>query len=244
MSSIEIVSSILQPDRFPPNIVSEKKRNRLVWAGQYQQHPAPLEGNLIKRSEVRYFGGRDPKTGDMDISLPRMSEGERWLMKIISCDAAFKDLKTCDYVAVGVIGIPQQFPRRRMLLDVVNDHLDMDATEAVIRRKREQWGPINAVLVEDKANGPAVVSHLKKNVTGVIEVNPEGGKVARFFAAAPEWQAGDWYIDRTAAWAEPFVQQITIFPNAAHDDMADMMSQAAIYLQNSALSSWAKFARG
>jgi predicted phage terminase large subunit-like protein len=83
---------------------------------------------------------------------------------------------------------------------------------------------------KDKANGPAVVQRLKINVPGVIEINPQGGKAARMFAAAPEWQGGDWYVDRNAAWTEPFIQQITMFPNAAHDDMADMMSQASAWL--------------
>jgi hypothetical protein len=45
-------------------------------------------------------------------------------------------------------------------------------------------------------------------------------------AAAAEWQAGDWYVDRNAAWTEPFIEQITIFP----DDQADMMSQASAWL--------------
>ena len=36
----------------------------------------------------------------------------------------------------------------------------------------------------------------------------------------------------TAAWTEPLIQQLTTFPNAAHDDMADMMSQASIWLQS------------
>jgi phage terminase large subunit-like protein len=56
-----------------------------------------------------------------------------------------------------------------------------------------------------------VTLRLKVNVPGVIEINPQGGKVARMFAAA-EWQAGDWYVDRNAAWTEPFVEQITLFP--------------------------------
>jgi predicted phage terminase large subunit-like protein len=64
----------------------------------------------------------------------------------------------------------------------------------------------------------------------VQEVNPQGGKTARMFAAAAEWQAGDWYVDRNAAWTEPFIEQITMFPNAKHDDMADAMSQAAAWL--------------
>ena len=49
-------------------------------------------------------------------------------------------------------------------------------------------------------------------------------------AAAPEWQAGDWHVDRNAAWSAPFIEQITTFPNGAHDDMADAMSQAATWL--------------
>jgi predicted phage terminase large subunit-like protein len=66
----------------------------------------------------------------------------------------------------------------------------------------------------------------------VIEINPLGGKTARMFAAAPEWQAGDWYVDRNAAWTGPFVEQITTFP-AGHDDMVDAMTQAASWLLQS-----------
>jgi hypothetical protein len=44
-----------------------------------------------------------------------------------------------------------------------------------------------------------------------------------------EWQAGDWFVDRNAAWTEPLVEQLTMFPNARNDDMADMMSQASAW---------------
>jgi predicted phage terminase large subunit-like protein len=85
-------------------------------------------------------------------------------------------------------------------------------------------------LIEDKANGPAIIQRLKVNIPGVIEVNPEGGKVARMYAAAASWQSGDWYVARNAAWTEPLIEQITMFPAARHDDMADAMSQAAAWL--------------
>lgn len=75
-----------------------------------------------------------------------------------------------------------------------------------------------------------MTQRLKANFPGVIEINPEGGKVARMFAAAPEWRAGDWYVDRNAAWTEPFIEQITMFPNARNDDMADMASQTTAWL--------------
>jgi predicted phage terminase large subunit-like protein len=213
---------ILQPERFTPNIVAEKQRNRMVYAGQYQQRPAPLEGNLIKRSEVKYYGGRDPLTGEVDEKL-----SDIFNRKVISVDCAFKDLVTSDYVAILAVGVKG---RKRFVLNVVNEHLDAAATEAAIRGQRLQHPDASAILVEDKANGPAVIQRLKANVAGVIPVNPQGGKIARMFAVAPEWQAGDWYVDRNAAWAEPFIQQITMFPAAAHDDMVDAMSQAGIYL--------------
>jgi predicted phage terminase large subunit-like protein len=213
---------ILMPERFPSATVEQLKGRRLSWSGQYQQRPTPIEGNLIKRNEVRYYGGIDPRTGQPDEKLP-----ENFDRKVISVDCAFKDVATSDFVAIGVIGIKG---RKRYILNVVNKHLDAAATEAEIRRQREVHRPISAVLVEDKANGPAVIQRLKVNMPGVIEINPQGGKTARMFAAAAEWQAGDWLVDRNAAWTEPFIEQLTMFPNAAHDDMADMMSQASAWL--------------
>lgn len=226
---------VLQPERFTPKVVEDKKRSRLVFAGQYQQRPAPLEGNLIKRSEVKYYGGIDPMTGQLDENLPPVIGGSRFDRVMISVDAAFKDKDDSDYVAILTVGVRN---RKRYILDVVNEHLDVNATELVIRRKREQFGA-TAILVEDKANGPAIVQRLQNSLPGVIEVTPEGGKISRVFAAAPEWQAGDWYVDRSAAWAEPFIQQITMFPTAANDDMCDAMSQASIWLQaNRSVEQW------
>jgi predicted phage terminase large subunit-like protein len=50
------------------------------------------------------------------------------------------------------------------------------------------------------------------------------------YAVAPEWQAGDWLVDRNAAWTEAFIDQITVFPKGRNDDMCDAMSQAACWL--------------
>jgi len=216
------VGTILMPERFPQSTVEQLRSRRLVFAGQYQQRPAPVEGNLIKRSEIRYYGGIDPRTGQSDEKLP-----ETFDRKIISVDCAFKDLATSDYVAIGVIGIKG---RKRFMPNIINAHLDASATEAEIRRQRDTHRPICAVLVEDKANGPAVIQRLKVNIPGVIEINPQGGKTARMFAAAPEFQAGDWFLSRNAAWTEPFIEQITTFPIGRYDDMADMMSQASAWL--------------
>lgn len=203
------IGAVLQPDRFPPEVVVVLKKLRLVWSGQYQQHPAPLEGNMIKRADVRYYGGRDPITGERDRELPIKFDNI-----LISVDCAFKDLKTSDYVCVGAIGVsgPDRF-----ILNVVLAHLDMPATELETLRQRRVYGA-RTVLVEDKANGPAVVKALRQRIPGVIEINPEGGKITRMFAACSEWQSGNWYVQRNAGWTEEFVEEITKFPTAKHDD--------------------------
>jgi len=51
---------------------------------------------------------------------------------------------------------------------VVSRHLD---AEAEIRGQRELYYPC-AVIVEDKANGPAII-RLQINVLGVVEINPK-----------------------------------------------------------------------
>jgi hypothetical protein len=153
---------ILMPERFPPEIVEQLRSRRLVYAGQYQQNPSPIEGNIIKRSEVRYYGGIDPRTGQPDEKLP-----ESFDRTILSVDCAFKDTATSDFVAIAVIGIKG---RKRYILNVVNKHLDAGATEAEIRRQRDAHRPVCATVIEGKANGPAVIQRLKVNVPGVQEV--------------------------------------------------------------------------
>jgi Terminase RNaseH-like domain len=95
------------------------------------------------------------------------------------------------------------------------------------------------------AGGSNQNQRLKANVSAVIAVNPEGGKLARFMAMQPEWEAGDWYVARNAGWTSALIEQLVTFPNSRHDDMCDMLSQAAIWLQkrSSGPESWLQFFR-
>jgi len=216
------LGDVLQPQRFTPAVIAAKKVQRLTWATQEQGRPSPLEGNLIKRSEVKYYGGRDPETGEADEQLPAKFD-----LILTSVDAAFKDLKTSDYVAVGTIGV---YGRKRFVLEVVNKHLDAPATETEAKRQRDKWKS-SVVLIEDKANGSAIIKSMKRSVPGVVAVEPEGGKFARFMAMCGEWQAGDWYVHRTEAWVEQTIEQLTKFPGVKNDDICDCISQSSIYLQ-------------
>ncbi|MDC9591640.1 phage terminase large subunit, partial [Xenorhabdus sp. XENO-10] len=83
-------------------------------------------------------------------------------------------------------------------------------------------------LVEDTANGPAVLDTLKNTVSGLIPIKPDGSKVARAHAVTAEWEAGNIWLPHkdTAPWVVDTVNEITTFPVGAHDDVVDAMTQA------------------
>jgi predicted phage terminase large subunit-like protein len=92
-----------------------------------------------------------------------------------------------------------------------------------------------AILIEDAANGPAVIDALRHEIRGVIAVPPEGGKYSRAAAAEPIVEAGNIYLPRPTtpvgapiagrAWVLDFIEQLAAFPYAAHDDDVDAFTQ-------------------
>ena len=49
-------------------------------------------------------------------------------------------------------------------------------------------------LTEDKANGSAVIQMLMNQISGIIPVNPAGGRIGRAAAISPLIEAGNIYI--------------------------------------------------
>jgi predicted phage terminase large subunit-like protein len=116
------------------------------------------------------------------------------------------------------------------------DRLDFGPTMAAIKACHAKFPQAHAVLIEDKANGPAIISELQKEIAGVVAVNPEGGKLARAQATAPLWESGSIELPDPqifgCTWIEDYLHNICTFPKAAHDDDVDATSQALIYMRN------------
>ena len=203
------------------------------YAGQYQQRPLPAEGGIFKRFWLRYWR---PAHLDLPPVQVRSSDGEtlsieavpvpsRFDTTIQSWDMSFKDLATSDYVVGQVWGA---IKGDRFLLDQRRERMDMPATKEAVKEMSRHWPKAATKLVEDKANGPAVVQELKHDVSGLIEVNPEGGKIARAHAVSPQVESGNIYLPHPAIapWVSAFIDELTAFPNGRHDDQVDAMTQA------------------
>lgn len=206
----------LWPSRFPMEVCESIKRDvgSYRWAGQYQQRPAPPEGAIIKRQWIKFY-----------TELP-----SKFDTKIQSWDCTFKDTSKSDFVAGHVWGMKGgEF----YLLDRTHARLDMPATMAAVKGKRAQHPDAQAILIEDKANGPAVIQMLRAEIPGILPINPEGGKESRLRAVSPLFEAGNVYLPdpSIAPWVEDVIAELTVFPNGAHDDDVDAASQALNWLR-------------
>jgi predicted phage terminase large subunit-like protein len=229
---------LLFPEMFPPEVIAEAKRDlgSSDYAGQHQQRPSPTEGGILKRHWFRFWIPKDLEgsVAPVRTRMPDNSWYEHPLVVIRplnemdelaqSWDMAFKDTLESDFVA------GQVWARKgadKFLMDQVHGRMDFTVTCTAVENLSAAWPKANAKLVEDKANGTAVIATLRSKVPGLIAIEPEGGKVARTHAAAPEIESGNVYLPHPAIapWVEAFLTECTTFPNASHDDQVDAMTQ-------------------
>jgi len=199
--------------------------NSFQWSALYQGRPSPLGGGIFKRDDWRFFT-QVPDTFDEVV--------ESW-------DCAFKDQEANDYVCGGVIGVKGA---NKYVLDVVNQHLSFRGTKTAIKTLSAKWPEAHVKLVEDKANGPAVIDDLKDEVAGFHAVEPEGGKIVRAHAVSGEVEAHNvllpdpsaTFMDPrvSAAWVHDFIEQCAAFPTGTFDDMVDMLTQGLTYIRKRA----------
>jgi predicted phage terminase large subunit-like protein len=225
----------LNPERFPQEVLAALRADlgSYKFDPQYNQDPRPREGAMFPRANWRFFR-RPPMTAD----------GKRPAFEEVmqSWDCAFKDLETSDYVVGGIVGRkgPDVF-----VLDLLRDRLSASNTVKAVVALTQRWPMAVRKLIEDKANGPAVVDMLKMRLPGLMLVNPEGGKESRASAMEPFHQGGNLWLPDPAgcewpdgnggwrpldtSWVEKFMYEFERFPKGVNDDQVDMLSQAVTW---------------
>ena len=181
------------------------------WAALYQQNPRPLGGNVFKEDGVRYYLPKD---------LPAKFD-----KVLASWDCTFKDTDGTDYVVGQVWG---KAGANSYLLAQVRQRMSFTKTVREVVTLREAWPRIREILIEDKANGPAVIDTLKASVPGIIPIEPDGSKLARAHAVSSYWEAGNVWLPHPdiAPWVKDLVAELTTFPASANDDQVDALTQA------------------
>ncbi len=208
-----------------------------IWSALFQGRPSPESGDVWQRQWWRrYESPLWSQQPDGSFLVEGMDE------LIQSWDLAFKDTKSADYV------VGQVWARRgaeTFLLDQLHARLSFTATLAAIKRMTTRWPGTTAKLIEDKANGPAVIDSLRAEIPGIIPVTPHDSKYARATAVSPFIRAGNASLpaDAIALFdVQGLIDEAAAFPNGAHDDQVDTTSQALakFYLNNSG-AEWLRY---
>ncbi|HET9741330.1 MAG TPA: phage terminase large subunit [Terriglobales bacterium] len=207
---------LLWPERFSASSLAGLKIALGAWAyaGQYQQSPGPVEGTLVKRDWMKYYQ-----------VLP--AERGTWVQ---SWDCAFKASGTTDYVVGQVwVKVGSEF----YLVDQVRARMDFVSTRHAIRQMSLKYPQAITKLIEDKANGPAVIASLRGEISGIVPVPTRDSKVGRLNSFTGMFQGGNVKLPEGTSWVGDFVEELTRFPMAAHDDQVDACTQALQYLSRS-----------
>lgn len=220
-----------------------------VWSALYQQRPSPSTGAMLQLDWFRYWttdpeladpllpdGTVDPNAKTVLLD-PHTLAGGSW---VDSWDMSFKGEENSDYT------VGQRWVKHRANRYLVAQVRDRMAFPQVLAQMRTWAGRdpatspygqyVHTRLVEDSANGPATISTLKGEIAGLKPVTARYSKEQRVRSVTPEIESGNVYLPHPATpgfgWVNDLISELREFPNGAHDDQADAMSQALFYLRD------------
>ena len=195
------------------------------WAALWQGRPAPATGDILLKQWWRFYDEvLWTQVADGTFRVPGYELSQSW-------DFAFRDTKQSDYV-VGQLWAKKG--ASSYLVYQVRARLSFTATIDAVRRMTRLFPQARGKYVEAKANGDAVIDSLRHEIPGIIAVTPDQSKEARAKAITPYLAAGNVYLpSNTVANAIPelswspqdLITEATSFPNGAHDDQVDAMTQ-------------------
>lgn len=213
-----------------------------VFTALYQGRPSPDAGNVWQRQWWRRY--QEP------LWSQHPTTPEAWLVHdadeiLISVDCAFKDTKSSDFVVMQV------WARRgamAYLVDQVRKRLSFTDTVTALLALIAKWPQASRKLIEDKANGTAVINSLKSKVPGLVPVNPTDSKYGRATAVAPFIESGNVLLPAAGVGLfdpSELIEEAAGFPNAAHDDQVDTTSQALaeMFLDGNGAAAWIAWAK-
>jgi len=181
----------------------------------YQQNPIKEGGSIFKEEWFNWY-----------------EEMVKYSRIVISWDTGFKESELNDPSVALVFG---EFPEGYHLLEIVRKRMGYPE----LRKKAEslalKWssnkylftGNVQLLnLIEDKASGQSLIQDLNKSTKlNIVSINPESDKITRASTCSPQVEAGKVYLKLGAPGVDDYVSELTIFPNAPHDDQVDSTSQ-------------------
>lgn len=197
---------ILNPELESAEVLKELKSQLGSYAfnGQYMQDPFPAGEGIFKTKWFNHY----------EFVIPDKV--------YISLDSAYKPGQEHDPSCFTIWG---EKDNNYYLMDVICERLEYHELKRKAISILEQYNP-NAFLIEDKASGQSLIQDMKKETKGnIIPIKTTADKKTRALTCIDKIEAGRVYIPSKAVWVQDYLNELTRFPNASHDDRVDSTSQ-------------------
>jgi len=196
------------------------------WNAQYMQTPTSEEGAILKRDWWQRW--KEPKAPICESVL-------------VSWDTAFEKTQRSDYSACTTWGIFSMVGKdghkhqNLILLDGFKDKMEFPELKRVAKQHYRDWEP-DMVVIEQKASGSPLIYELRAVGIPVTEFKPtkNADKIARANAVSDMFRSGFVWAPETK-WADEIIEECAEFPNGAHDDYVDSVTQALLRIRGGGL---------
>jgi predicted phage terminase large subunit-like protein len=174
---------------------------------QYQQMPQAQTGEIV---HAHWF---------VRIADVQVAEGERCVQ---SWDTGIKAGDSNDPSACATFVVRDGV---HVLVDMLSVRLEYPELKRAIINHAARFAP-EAILMEDKGSGQSLLQDLRRETDlPVIACMPDADKVTRLLRVTPLMEAGKMALPRFAPWLAAFEAELFQFPDTAHDDQVDAVSQ-------------------
>ncbi len=184
------------------------------FSAQYQQQPVNQAGSVIR---PHWFSRVD--IGEAVAGAAYVQSWDTGIKAGASHDAsacATFMMRDGIHVLVDMVVVRQEYPELRR---TIIQHAAKFAPEAI--------------LMEDKGSGQSLLQDLRKETQlPVIACVPLVDKLTRLLRATPLMEAGKMALPNHASWLAAFEQEFFQFPDGAHDDQVDAISQYFNWIKN------------
>lgn len=179
-----------------------------AWESLYQGNPLLEKGYIF---EKQWFE-------NIYDELPEM------MFTAMSVDASFKGGETSDNVSIQVWGKRNS---AMYFIDNVTRRMSFTETIEMIKLMREKHPKIDVIYIEDKANGSAIIDVLSREISGIVPIEPRGGKASRASAITIYFKANNIFLPKEAPWKYSFIAECLKFDGSGKykDDQVDSMTQ-------------------
>jgi predicted phage terminase large subunit-like protein len=208
------VGEPLWPQMFPVETLRRTRAaiGEAAWVSLYQQRPAAAEGAVFRRDWWRSYT-------DVPQSFDRI---------VMSADTAFKAGTEADYSVVTVWG---ETKTGCYLLTVWRGRAEFPELKRQVIALAAAWSP-TSLLVEDRASGQSLVQELQRETSlPVLPVSVDKDKVTRAQAITPLIEAGRVFLPASAPWLGDYLDELSSFPAAQHDDQVDSTTMALNWMR-------------